>query len=70
LIGGIEALGLIADKLGLEGGVWGTIDNLNSGVANFGYLVIGIFVGSWAISYLIYRWQGFDRPVVERAIGG
>jgi high-affinity nickel-transport protein len=70
LIGGIEALGLIADKLGLEGGIWGTIDSLNSGVANFGYLVIGIFVGSWAISYLIYRWQGFDRPVVERVMGG
>ena len=70
LIGGIEALGLIADKLGLEGGLWDAIDNLNSGVANFGYLVIGIFVGSWAISYLIYRWQGFDRPATERVVGG
>ncbi len=29
LIGGIEALGLIADKLGLEGGFWDTIGNLN-----------------------------------------
>jgi nickel/cobalt transporter (NiCoT) family protein len=67
LIGGIEALGLIADNLGLEGRFWDTIGNLNSGVANFGYLVIGIFIVSWAVSYLIYRWQGFDRPVAERA---
>jgi high-affinity nickel-transport protein len=67
LIGGLEALGLIADKLGLEGRFWGAIGNLNGGLANFGYLVIGIFIASWAISYLIYRWQGLDRPLVERA---
>ncbi len=67
LIGGIEALGLISDQLGLAGGFWGIIDNMNDGLANFGYLVIGVFVGSWIVSYLIYRWQGFDRPAVERA---
>jgi nickel/cobalt transporter (NiCoT) family protein len=66
LIGGVEALGLIADKLGLEGGVWDIVENLNGRLANFGYLVIGIFLGSWALSYLIYRWQGFDQPAVER----
>jgi high-affinity nickel-transport protein len=67
LIGGIEALGLIGDKLGLAGGFWDTIGKMNDGLANFGYLVIGIFVVSWAVSYLIYRWQGFDRVPVERA---
>jgi len=66
LIGGIEALGLIADKLGLAGGFWVTVGNLNDGLANFGYLVIGIFIVSWIVSYLIYRWQGFDRPAIER----
>jgi high-affinity nickel-transport protein len=67
LIGGIEALGLISDQLGLAGGFWGTIGKMNDGLANFGYLVIGIFVVSWAVSYLIYRWQGFDRVPVGRA---
>jgi high-affinity nickel-transport protein len=71
LIGGIEALGLIGDKLQLEGGFWNVIDALNDGVANFGYLVIGVFIASWGISYLLYRWQGLDRvhdgPAVERA---
>jgi high-affinity nickel-transport protein len=67
LIGGIEALGLIADQLGLEGGFWNTVTKMNDGLANFGYFVIGIFIASWAVSYLIYRWQGFDRPAVERA---
>jgi len=67
LIGGTEALGLIAGKLGLEGAFWDVIGDLNSGLANFGYLVVGIFLASWAVSYLIYRWQGLDRPRVGRA---
>jgi len=67
MIGGIEALGLIADKLGLEGPIWDMIGALNGGLANFGYLVVGIFLASWAISYLIYRWRGLDQPIVERA---
>jgi nickel/cobalt transporter (NiCoT) family protein len=66
LIGGLEALGLIANKLGLEGGFWNMIGDLNGGLANFGYLVVGIFILSWTLSYLIYRWRGFDRPIDAR----
>ena len=66
LIGGIEALGLIADKLGLAGGFWDTVSNLDGGLAKFGYFVIGIFLVSWAVSYLIYRWQGLDGAPIER----
>ncbi|MGC1777884.1 MAG: HoxN/HupN/NixA family nickel/cobalt transporter [Xanthobacteraceae bacterium] len=65
VIGGVEALGLIADKLGLAGGFWDFVDTANGSVAHFGYLVIGIFIASWAVSYLIYRWQGFDRPAPD-----
>jgi high-affinity nickel-transport protein len=66
LIGGVEALGLIAGKLKLVGGFWDLVGALNGGLANFGYLVVGVFLVSWAASYLIYRWQGLDRPIVER----
>lgn len=61
LIGGIEALGLIIDRLGLEGGLWSLVSGLNNSLANFGFAVIGIFVIAWAISALIYRWKGYDR---------
>jgi len=67
LIGGIEALGLIADKLELEGVFWDLVGKLNGGLAGFGYFVVGIFIASWILSYLIYRWRGFGRIVVERA---
>jgi nickel/cobalt transporter (NiCoT) family protein len=66
LIGGIEALGLIADKLELEGVFWDLIGKLNSGLAGFGYFVVGIFIASWILSYLVYRWGGINRIVVER----
>jgi high-affinity nickel-transport protein len=67
VIGGIEALGLIGDKLGLEGAFWDAIGNLNDGLGNFGYLILALFLFCWAISYLIYRWSGFDRPLAVRA---
>ena len=67
LIGGIEALGLIADKLELEGAFWDLIGKLAGELAGFGYNVVGIFIASWVASYLIYRWRGVDRIVVERA---
>ena len=66
LIGGIEALALIGDKLRLEGAFWTAIGNLSGSLASFGYLVAGIFIASWMISYLLYRWQRLDRPLGER----
>jgi len=67
IIGGIEALGLIASKLELAGSFWKFVEKLNGGLAGFGYVVVGIFIASWIVSYLIYRWSGVGRIVVERA---
>jgi nickel/cobalt transporter (NiCoT) family protein len=63
LIGGIEALGLIASKLQLEGAFWEAVTGLNESLASFGYLVVGIFLVSWALSFAIYRWKGLERLV-------
>jgi high-affinity nickel-transport protein len=63
-IGGIEALGLIGDKLGLEGRFWGFIGGLNDNLTNFGFAVVGIFIASWIVSAVIYRAKGFDNSQV------
>ena len=59
-IGGIEALGLIANKLELDGGFWTFVSAMNDNLANFGYAVVGIFLVSWIISTIVYRAKGYD----------
>jgi high-affinity nickel-transport protein len=58
VIGGIEALSVIGSQLSLTGGIWGVADNLDFGIV--GLAIVGIFVLSWGLSTLIYRWKGYD----------
>ena len=61
IVGGVEALGLIADRLGLTGGVWDLVASLNDNFGALGYLIIGIFIASWLASMLLYRLNGYDQ---------
>ena len=65
-IGGLEALGLLADRLGLEGGAWPIIARLNKDLADVGFAVIGLFALAWAVSAAVYRWKG-DAALVTPA---
>jgi high-affinity nickel-transport protein len=60
LIGGAEALGLLADRFQLQGPVWSFVAQLNADMADLGFAVVGIFVLCWAGSALLYRWKGYD----------
>jgi high-affinity nickel-transport protein len=59
-IGGLEALGLLADKFGMQGGVWNWVGALNDNLGNAGFVVVGLFIASWVVSMLNYRWKGYD----------
>ena len=61
LVGGIEALGLAADRFGFEGGFWDAVGTLNDNFGTIGYLIIAVFVLSWIASAVIYRARGYDR---------
>jgi high-affinity nickel-transport protein len=61
LVGAIEALGLIADKIEFAAGAHNIIDIAVSNFAELGYLVIGIFAASWLISLAIYRAMGYHK---------
>jgi len=68
LIGGIEALGLISDRLGRSGGVWAMVDALNGSLANVGFAVIALFVIAWLVSVMLYRRvasDGHRRAVLD-----
>jgi high-affinity nickel-transport protein len=64
-IGGIEALDVIGRQLGLSGGIWDAVGGLD--FTAIGAVIVVLFVVSWVVSTLIYRWKRFDElPVMAR----
>ncbi|MEN7431192.1 HoxN/HupN/NixA family nickel/cobalt transporter [Chromobacterium sp. TRC.1.1.SA] len=64
-IGGLEGLGLLADKLQLSGGFWDLISALNDDLAHFGYFIVAVFLFTWLASAGIYKWKRFDQLTPE-----
>lgn len=67
VIGGIQTAALLSEKLGLEGEPWAGAMALSAQFNALGFLIIGVFIACWALSYVIYRWQGFDAIEVAPA---
>ncbi len=69
VIGGLETLNLIGDQLGLTdgGGFWGTIGGLNDNFGRLGYVIIGVFMLSWAGSVMFYRFKRYDELEIKVA---
>jgi high-affinity nickel-transport protein len=60
VIGGLEVLGLLSDRLGLDNGAGSIVRSLNAHMDSLGYIVVAIFVLSWICSALLYRFWRFD----------
>src|SRR5277367_3101528 len=67
IVGGLETLNLIGDQFGLTdgGGFWGAIGSLSDNFGLLGYVIVGVFVAAWAISYVVYRVNGYDEIEVS-----
>ncbi|MFM0593466.1 MULTISPECIES: HoxN/HupN/NixA family nickel/cobalt transporter [Paraburkholderia] len=61
LVGGIEGLGLLADRLHLSGGFWLAVGVLNDNFGMVGYAIIGLFLASWLLSAAFYKWKRFEE---------
>jgi high-affinity nickel-transport protein len=63
VVGGLETLNLIGDQLGLTdgGGFWGAIGALNDNFGALGYVIVGIFVVAWLVSFVVYRLKRYDE---------
>jgi high-affinity nickel-transport protein len=66
LIGTVELMQVLAQKLSLDTGFWGWLGGLDFG--NLGYGVVGLFVLTWAVSIVVWkggrieeRWGSFVR---------
>ncbi|WP_354671290.1 hypothetical protein [Streptomyces sp. S.PB5] len=53
LVGTVELLGLLASKAGLHGVFWDWIAGVD--LNSVGYLIIGLFVGTWLIALLVWK---------------
>ena len=53
VIGALELLSVVADRLGLAGGPWDLASSL--GLNYVGYAIAAIFVGTWAVALAVWR---------------
>jgi nickel/cobalt transporter (NiCoT) family protein len=59
LIGSLEVLHLMTEKLALHGTFWTWIDTINDQFGTLGFAIIGLFGAAWLLSVLVYR---FGQP--------
>jgi len=63
VVGGIELIGLVKDKLNLDGGwFWFTIGVLQDNFGAIGLAIVGVFILTWLISAIVYRLMKLNFP--------
>ena len=65
VVGGIEALGLLAGYFHFQGRFWEGVAKLNDNFGTLGYFIVGLFAVSWIVSIAVYKWRRFDDLEVE-----
>jgi high-affinity nickel-transport protein len=64
-VGGIEAAGLLADKLSLTGPVRDALDTLGEHFGAIGYGIVALFLVGWIASILCHRWPRAADPTAR-----
>jgi nickel/cobalt transporter (NiCoT) family protein len=59
IIGTIELLGLMAEQFGWSGGFWDWIGGLDLNI--IGFVIVGMFVATWAVALLIWRFGRIEE---------
>jgi high-affinity nickel-transport protein len=59
LIGAVELLSVLADRLSLSGGIWELVSNLDLNVV--GYAIVGLFVLTWTVALAIWRFGRIEE---------
>jgi high-affinity nickel-transport protein len=66
LIGGVELLGLLADRFGLAGGFWGFAQVVGAHLNELGFALVAVLVVTWIGSVALWRHKRFDAVELER----
>jgi high-affinity nickel-transport protein len=59
VIGTIELLSVLADKLGLNGGIWDFVSGLDLNIV--GYAIIALFVITWLVALAVWRYGRIEE---------
>jgi high-affinity nickel-transport protein len=59
LVGSVELLAVLAEKLQLSGGVWDVVTSVDLNLV--GYLVVGLFVATWALALAVWRFGRIEE---------
>lgn len=68
IIGTVELLGLLADRLGWSGGLWDRIAALNLNA--IGFVIVGMFVATWLVALLVWRCGRLEQKWALPAASG
>jgi nickel/cobalt transporter (NiCoT) family protein len=68
IVGGIEASSVLADRMGLTGGLWDAVRSLSDNFGVLGFLIVGVFAASWLVSTAIYKLRRYDELDIKAAI--
>ena len=68
IVGSVELLAVFADKLSLNGGIWGFVSNLDLNVV--GYFIVGLFVATWAIALAVWHFGRIEERWSARLEAG
>ncbi|MFZ3247051.1 MAG: HoxN/HupN/NixA family nickel/cobalt transporter [Candidatus Acidiferrales bacterium] len=61
VVGGVEALGLLAGQFHLTGRFWNAVTKLNNNFGTLGYFIVALFALSWMVSVAVYKWRRFEK---------
>jgi high-affinity nickel-transport protein len=59
IVGSIELLSILAEKLSLTGGIWDFASNLDLNLV--GYFIVGLFVVTWVLALAIWRFARIEE---------
>jgi nickel/cobalt transporter (NiCoT) family protein len=59
LIGSIELVQVVSDKLGWSGGFWSWLQGLDFGT--LGYAIVGLFALTWLVALAIWKWRRIEQ---------
>lgn len=66
VIGMLQALGLLAEKFELKGGLWDVVSSMRESFDILGFAIVVFFLLAWGLSAWLYKRGGYDAMVIER----